>query len=102
MFERERRAMMEEIAEKLLAERDPDVRQFLLEVFQLFENVYVTELQRVFGDAGAMQHRKLAYLFTALWYGHSSLIWLGFDKERHKWAREATGNLMELMTESGD
>lgn len=85
-----------------LAERDLDVRQFLIEIFQLFEDVFVTELQRVFGDDDAAQHRKLAYLFTALWYGHSSLIWLGFDQERHAWAREATGQLMEIMTIKGD
>ncbi|MEM7119087.1 MAG: TetR/AcrR family transcriptional regulator [Chloroflexota bacterium] len=85
-----------------LAERDPNVRQFLIGVFQLFEDVYVTELQRAFDDTDGAQHRKLAYLFTALWYGHSSLIWLGFDKERHVWAREATGGLMELMAKAGD
>jgi len=83
-----------------LAQRQPAVKQQLLEIFQLFEDLFCQELQRVYPDALKQSCQKVAHILISLWYGNATLIWLGFGSEYGEWTREMVEVILDGLGES--
>jgi len=83
-----------------LAQRQPAVKQQLLEIFQLFEDLFCQELQRVYPDALKQSCQKVAHILISLWYGNATLIWLGFGSEYGEWTREMVEVILGGLGES--
>lgn len=78
-----------------LSERDIAVKGQLLSLFAALEETFYKELRRSYPSATEQESRQRAYLILSLWNGHASLRWLGFEQERHEWAREAVERLLK-------
>ncbi len=77
-----------------LAEREAYVKALLLDMFQLFEQVFDQEIQRSYPKASAEECRAAAHVLLSLWFGHSTFMWLGFEASYRQSARKAVETLL--------
>jgi len=80
-----------------LAERQPAVKKQLLEIFKLFEDVFCQELQRAYPDVLKRKCEKTAHALLSLWYGSTTLVWLGFQSQHQLWTRETVETILNTL-----
>lgn len=80
-----------------LGDRDPDVKQQVLSLYQSFDDSFYTVVRRANPDASDDVCRRAAYLLLTLWVGHATMRWLGFDAERHEWVRDSAEKMLTTL-----
>ena len=84
-----------------LSGRDAAVREQILGVYRLIEQSFLDEIERKYAGVSAEKIQQTAYGLMSLWYGNSSLIWLGFDQGRMKWMRESAEYIIQQLEGRG-